>query len=487
MARRLPPHALHQFAPLDAPPFFRRFFAALAPRSRPDRRERDLAEHDRRGRARGVPLAMVNARMSERSFRRWTRRRDLRARCSDASSCLLAQSAADAERLLRLGARAAPVIGNMKFDAPPPPADLRELAELSGLVAGRRLWIAASTHPGEERAAAEAHRRLAAEFPDLLTLIAPRHPERGAGDRRGARRHSDLPAGCARSGERPERDCARLCLRHHRRTRAVLSAGRRRVRRQIAVFGRRPESDRARQARQRHPAWAACRQFRRRLRRRSTPKAAPLVARDAEELASALGALFRDAGRLRAMARLAAEVVERRGGAVERALAALVAASGGARAVRAPRSWREPAPGLDRAARCSPLGALYGAATARRMARPGARVAAPVLCVGNFVVGGAGKTPTAIALARTVARRAASGRRSCRAAMAAKRAPKACASPHRSAERPPRRRRAAAARPRRALLRRAGPGRLGASSPSRTAPACWSWTTGCRILRSPKP
>ncbi len=67
--------------------------------------------------------------------------------------------------------------------------------------------------------------------------------------------------------------------------------------------------------------------------------------------------------------------------------------------MRAPRGWRNPRPGLI-AQILRPLGALYGAATARRMAQPGARVGAPVLCVGNFVVGGAGKTPTAIALAR---------------------------------------------------------------------------------------
>jgi tetraacyldisaccharide 4'-kinase len=67
--------------------------------------------------------------------------------------------------------------------------------------------------------------------------------------------------------------------------------------------------------------------------------------------------------------------------------------------MRAPSGWRKPRPGLLALA-LSPLGALYGAATARRMAKSGTRVAAPVICVGNFVVGGAGKTPTAIALAR---------------------------------------------------------------------------------------
>ncbi len=69
--------------------------------------------------------------------------------------------------------------------------------------------------------------------------------------------------------------------------------------------------------------------------------------------------------------------------------------------MRAPSGWRRSRPGLIARA-LSPLGALYGQATAWRMARPGTRVEAPVLCVGNFVVGGAGKTPTAIAFARAL-------------------------------------------------------------------------------------
>ena len=67
--------------------------------------------------------------------------------------------------------------------------------------------------------------------------------------------------------------------------------------------------------------------------------------------------------------------------------------------MRAPRGWSRSQPGLWARA-LSPLGAIYGAATARRMRRPGTRVDAPVLCVGNFLVGGGGKTPTAIALAK---------------------------------------------------------------------------------------
>src|SRR5262249_47596775 len=91
----------------------------------------------------------------------------------------LARSEADSERLSTLGAPKVLVPGDIKFDAPTLPADRRELAELAGLTSGRQMWIAASTHEGEEMIAAAAHKRLAQVFPDALTLIAPRHPERG--------------------------------------------------------------------------------------------------------------------------------------------------------------------------------------------------------------------------------------------------------------------------------------------------------------------
>ncbi len=321
MARRLPPHALHQFAPLDAPLFFRRFFRHWRP---------DLgliAESEiwpnmiiEAGRAR-VPLAMVNARMSERSYRRWKKLPRFARALLGRFELALTQSAADAERLTRLGVRAARVIGNMKFDAPPPPADLRELAELTGLVSGRKLWIAASTHPDEERVAAEAHLKLAAEHPDLLTLIAPRHPERGPeiaeelGD-------LDLTLRLRSRGERPDRECGvYICdtigeLGLFYRLAGVVFVGKS----LFAGGGQNPIE----------PAKLGCAILHgphvdnfADVYRPLDAEGGALVARDATELGAALSALFRDPRRLRAMARVAAEVVERRGGAVERALAAL--------------------------------------------------------------------------------------------------------------------------------------------------------------------
>ncbi len=212
-----------------------------------------------------TPIILVNARLSERSYLRWKARLPnfvgaLLARIDLA----LAQSQADADRFTLLGAPRVEFAGNLKFDAPAPPADLQELAMLSGRIAGRRVWIAASTHDGEETEIAEAHRVLAARFPELLTLIAPRHPNRGARSRRKPYARADSTARCARRSAEP--GCrGDLYLRHDRRTRPLLSTGRRRLPRQIVLpgyGGRRPKPDRAGQARNRDPAWAECRQFR---------------------------------------------------------------------------------------------------------------------------------------------------------------------------------------------------------------------------------
>jgi 3-deoxy-D-manno-octulosonic-acid transferase len=127
---------------------------------------------------REIPLLLVNARMSAGSFEGWQRWPGIIQPVIGAFALCLAQDVVQAERLRQLGARRALCVGNLKAAASPLPVTEPELAKLAMQAAGRPLWLAASTHDGEEEAAAEAHHTLKQRWPDLLTLIVPRHPAR---------------------------------------------------------------------------------------------------------------------------------------------------------------------------------------------------------------------------------------------------------------------------------------------------------------------
>ncbi|MBK5960354.1 3-deoxy-D-manno-octulosonic acid transferase [Rhodoplanes elegans] len=179
-ARRLPRGAIHQFVPLDAPAYVARFLDHW----QPDLGlfvESDLWPNLIVGCGdRNIPLILINGRLSERSFAKWQRApATIEALLSRFDLCLV-RSAEDAQRFGALGAPRLGVTGNLKLDGPALPVDPARLAELERALAGRPLVVAASTHAGEEVALIEAHRRLRLEFPRLLTVIAPRHPERGA-------------------------------------------------------------------------------------------------------------------------------------------------------------------------------------------------------------------------------------------------------------------------------------------------------------------
>jgi 3-deoxy-D-manno-octulosonic-acid transferase len=178
--QRLPAGVAHQFIPLDAPKFVNRFLDHWQP---------DMAlfvESDLWPNLiltcseRKIPLILVNGRVSERSFGRWRLvPRTIAALLSRFDLCL-AQSSDNARRFSQLGAPRVSSTGNLKLDVPPPPADVATLNRFKALIGLREVVAAASTHPGEETAVIAAHRRLHAKVPTLLTVIAPRHPVRGA-------------------------------------------------------------------------------------------------------------------------------------------------------------------------------------------------------------------------------------------------------------------------------------------------------------------
>jgi len=178
--QRLPRGVIHQFVPLDVPRFVRRFLdhwqPSLALFVESDLWPNMVIETSRRD----VPMILINGRVSENSFRRWNRLPSAITNLLQRFELCLARTPADARRLSDLGAPNVVTTGNLKLDVPAPPADAARLKDLETAIGRRPLIAAASTHAGEEELMIAAHKRLRTNFPGLLTVIAPRHPERGA-------------------------------------------------------------------------------------------------------------------------------------------------------------------------------------------------------------------------------------------------------------------------------------------------------------------
>lgn len=179
VAKRFPPDIIHQYVPYDSPRYVARFLDHWRP-SLALFIESDLWPNlILQASARRLPMVLINGRMSPRSFPRWRRARNTISALLDKFELCLAQSETDADRFATLGARNVIVTGNLKLDVAAPPADPARLEKLIAMTRGRPVIAAASTHPGEEEILIETHRRLAGFFPGLLTVIAPRHPDRG--------------------------------------------------------------------------------------------------------------------------------------------------------------------------------------------------------------------------------------------------------------------------------------------------------------------
>ena len=190
MERRLPAFAFHQYAPLDHPGYAARFLDHW----RPDLvlwMESELWPNLLNGvRERDIPAILVNARLSDKSFSRWKYAPALARQILSAFPLILAQGPGDAERFRALGAKNVDETSNVKFSAAPLPVDDLALSTLRLALDGRPAWVYASTHAGEESLACAVHQRLKEIWPDLLTILVPRHPER----------REDVAAACFEAG-----------------------------------------------------------------------------------------------------------------------------------------------------------------------------------------------------------------------------------------------------------------------------------------------
>ncbi len=173
------PRVIHQFIPVDSYHAVRRFLAHWQPSLALWVESEFWPQLLWQTRARGVPILLINARMSQRSFDGWQRFSRLIRGLLSCFTTAYAGAPEDAARLSALGAADVREVGNLKYDAAPLPVDDALLAELKRATAGRRIWVAASTHANEELMIGEVQQRLREEFPNLLCILIPRHATRG--------------------------------------------------------------------------------------------------------------------------------------------------------------------------------------------------------------------------------------------------------------------------------------------------------------------
>jgi 3-deoxy-D-manno-octulosonic-acid transferase len=173
--------ARHRYFPLDFPGVARRVIASITPAFFVCM-ETELWPNTLRAlAARGVPTMIANGRLSDRSFRRYRLVRGAMRRVLGDVTVFAMQSDEDARRIITLGAPPERVVvtGNLKHEPLADPSGVVDLwRRLLALAPGQPVWIAGSTHRGEEEAVLDAHVRALLDHPDLALVLAPRHPER---------------------------------------------------------------------------------------------------------------------------------------------------------------------------------------------------------------------------------------------------------------------------------------------------------------------
>jgi 3-deoxy-D-manno-octulosonic-acid transferase len=179
MAKRLPERAFHQYFTIDNPVFTTRFVKYWRPDLvlwfESEFWPAMLSSIKRKN----IPLILVNGRISNKSFKRWQQFDFISKELLSFFTLCLGQSEEDAYRLRVLGAKETLCLGNIKYAGLPLPVDEEKLHAIQKQIGKRTLFLASSTHNDEEYKIARMHKNLKTKFPDLLTIIAPRHPNRG--------------------------------------------------------------------------------------------------------------------------------------------------------------------------------------------------------------------------------------------------------------------------------------------------------------------
>lgn len=178
MAKQLPPRAMHQYIPYDRIQWVNRFLAYWNPCLvlwvESELWPTFLTTLGQKQ----IPVILVNGRLSQRAYQQWSKIQSLSRVVFEQFTCCLTQSKKDAQRFQSLGANNVHVTGNLKFAAHPLIVDDLALKKLKNIIKDRPVWLAASTHEGEEELVAHAHQQLRKTLPDALCIIVPRHPAR---------------------------------------------------------------------------------------------------------------------------------------------------------------------------------------------------------------------------------------------------------------------------------------------------------------------
>lgn len=180
LSKRLPEQAFHQFLPLDHPQWVEAFFSHWKPNLAIWMESELWPNILSTLKKKNIPAILLNARLSPESLKSWKRFPKSAEEILGAFSKILCQTETDQKSYAELGATQAEVTGNIKYNAKPLPYDEALLSEISAEIKDRPIWLYASTHASEELIAARLHQKLKKDIPNLLTIIVPRHPDRGA-------------------------------------------------------------------------------------------------------------------------------------------------------------------------------------------------------------------------------------------------------------------------------------------------------------------
>ncbi|WP_420349351.1 3-deoxy-D-manno-octulosonic acid transferase [Pelagibius sp.] len=180
MRDRLPTGVIHQFVPVDLPAAVHRFLDHWRPALGLMVESEFWPNLIHMSAAAGTELVLLNGRVSPASHRSWRRVRPLIAELLRHFSIVMARSPRDLAHLQDLGAINASCPGDLKAAAPPLSAEPASLAAMRTAIGERPVWLAGSTHAGEDEIAGAVHKALSDRHRGLLTLLVPRHPNRAA-------------------------------------------------------------------------------------------------------------------------------------------------------------------------------------------------------------------------------------------------------------------------------------------------------------------